>query len=578
MRKFLKDCLYSLARIAGANPRKRRPRPRPHLEIEGLESRLVPTVTYHGGALLPQVEVQALYYGSDWATPAYTQQRAYLDGFLQNVVHSTYMDMLSNAGYNVGRGSFSPGATDLANIKNSIAVDDSQIRSELQIDINNGTLLAPDSNRLYVVFVQQNVAVTFGWWDSVNTFLGYHAAFAGTDAHNQAADIHYAVIAYPRGDIGPNHVQNLSVPWLSDLNDMTLVTSHELAEAVTDPNVNYKTQGWVDGSGDEIGDITAFETVYLNGYAVQRISDQNDQSMTPAGATADRQVSFVLTSAGTLYEVSGAGMKLLGTNVLSISDQGIDNEGHPMVDVIRRDWEVIDSSDLPPGTPIQRVPVINAYEYHDGTGFGSGWQLLDTGVVSVVAGQGVSYVLYTGGAVYEYHDESLTQADSWTFVGANTSYAGISAGTDSIGVNAVDVLLTYNWAYQYSDSSGWKFLGNYIRSISAGQQGVVAYVTTSGNAYVLDQTTNTLTWLGGNVAQATAGTDEHGVFMVDLLYSSGDLYEYRPGSGSTFLHGNVRSIAKGHAGLVDAVFTSGDAYAHDAGGWHFLLSGAKAAA
>jgi hypothetical protein len=99
MRKFLKNCLYSLAKIAGANPRKRQPRPRAHLEIEGLEDRLVPTVTYQGGALLPHVEVQALYYGSDWATPAYSQQKAYLDGFLQNVVHGTYMDMLSNAGY-----------------------------------------------------------------------------------------------------------------------------------------------------------------------------------------------------------------------------------------------------------------------------------------------------------------------------------------------------------------------------------------------------------------------------------------------------------------------------------------------
>jgi hypothetical protein len=31
----------------------------------------VPPVTYHGGALLPHVEVQALYYGSDWNNSAY---------------------------------------------------------------------------------------------------------------------------------------------------------------------------------------------------------------------------------------------------------------------------------------------------------------------------------------------------------------------------------------------------------------------------------------------------------------------------------------------------------------------------
>ena len=34
--------------------------------LECLDDRLVPTVTYHGGALLPHVEVQGMYLGSDW--------------------------------------------------------------------------------------------------------------------------------------------------------------------------------------------------------------------------------------------------------------------------------------------------------------------------------------------------------------------------------------------------------------------------------------------------------------------------------------------------------------------------------
>ena len=34
--------------------------------LECLEDRLVPTVTYHGGTLLPHVEVQGMYLGSDW--------------------------------------------------------------------------------------------------------------------------------------------------------------------------------------------------------------------------------------------------------------------------------------------------------------------------------------------------------------------------------------------------------------------------------------------------------------------------------------------------------------------------------
>src|SRR5690242_19055630 len=71
--------------------------------LETLEDRQVPTITYHGGAVMPHVAVQALYLGSDWAvSPAYRSQANFLEGFLNNVVHSSYLDMLTNAGYGVG--------------------------------------------------------------------------------------------------------------------------------------------------------------------------------------------------------------------------------------------------------------------------------------------------------------------------------------------------------------------------------------------------------------------------------------------------------------------------------------------
>src|SRR5712691_8051025 len=37
------------------------------LELEALEDRRTPTITYHGGSLMPHVEAQALYLGSDWS-------------------------------------------------------------------------------------------------------------------------------------------------------------------------------------------------------------------------------------------------------------------------------------------------------------------------------------------------------------------------------------------------------------------------------------------------------------------------------------------------------------------------------
>src|SRR5262245_61968218 len=89
---------------------KKKKAPRVCLELEGLEERRVMSVTNHGGAVLPNVEVQALYYGSDWLTSAaYRTQTTAIDGFLNDVVHSPYMDLLTNAGYGVGRGSSDAG-------------------------------------------------------------------------------------------------------------------------------------------------------------------------------------------------------------------------------------------------------------------------------------------------------------------------------------------------------------------------------------------------------------------------------------------------------------------------------------
>jgi len=103
---------------------------------------------------------------------------------------------------------------------------------------------------------------------------------AGTNQSGQRIDIHYAVIAYPGGgNVSQGH---------GTINDITAVTSHEMAEAVTDPNVNYKALGWYDdtfnhGQGAEIGDISqnSLATVKnpANGasYLVQLSVGINDQ-------------------------------------------------------------------------------------------------------------------------------------------------------------------------------------------------------------------------------------------------------------------------------------------------------------
>src|SRR5204862_3749158 len=96
-------------------------------------------------------------------------------------------------------------------------------------------------------------------------------------------------IAYPGGSAANSSLGTTAI------DQLTAVTSHELAEAVTDPDVNFARLGWYDTRRGEIGDITENNPnalVRLDGFLVQEVADQNDQllsiatSSTPPPSTA----------------------------------------------------------------------------------------------------------------------------------------------------------------------------------------------------------------------------------------------------------------------------------------------------
>jgi hypothetical protein len=523
----------------------RRPRPSARPTLEALEERAVPTVTPHAYSVLPNVQVQALYYGSNWYNdPSLFQQTGQFEGFLHDVVHSSYVDMLTNAGYDVGRGSWSGGKINMSNLGS--VVQDSDVRNAIQSSIDGGNPLAPPGgNRLYVVYVEPNVEVFHDNQNSVRDFVGYHDAFNGADRYGHAVTIHYAVITTPGGTVG-NHKNHVA---LNNFDEMTTASSHELAEAITDPNSN----GWRDdafGDKGEIGDLANGQVVYLDGYAVQREADRNDQPMTPAGARAVRPVNFVLQPDGSLYEQSAAGtihVPTLGA-VASISDQGIDDNGRAMIDLVTTNGL--------------------AFEYSDGD---YAPRFLTGGAISAKAGQGVSYVLTNGGTVLEHKDSdgSLTWKDS--------NVTSIDAGTDRYGVNAFTEVW-FGSAYEVSDSTGFHYVAWGVKSVSAGQMGYGTYLTSNDVAYLYSDQGGTLRFLGSKVAQVKTGTDANGNYVIDMLGQNGELWRYQPSTDWQHIIGNVRSIGKEHAGTVDVVFTWGDAWALGPTGWSFLMANQPEAA
>ena len=116
------------------------------------------------------------------------------------------------------------------------------------------------------------VTVTDGSQNSIKDFAGYHDVFQDS----AGAAVYYAVIPYPTGNVS-------SLP-LTNFQQETLVLSHEIAEAVTDPDTQ---GGWFDGrSGEEIGDIAEGTSGMLNGYVVQGVWSQIDRkNIIPSGST-----------------------------------------------------------------------------------------------------------------------------------------------------------------------------------------------------------------------------------------------------------------------------------------------------
>ncbi len=260
--------------VAAVSRRPRHARPR----IEALEDRQVPTVSFFGGNLLSQVQAQALYLGNEFSSAAASTEPATLDAFLKDVTGGAYLQALQRAGYNVGPGSAVAGGVDPTALTVGSTISDALIRTRLQADVTSGLLQAPNANTLYVVYVEPDVAVNLGNGQGTTKqgILGYHTAFVGANG----APIRYAVVVSPRGAAGNSVLPEATTA----IDQLTAVTSHELAEAVTDPdinsNVNNGRLGWFDPRRGEIGDIeennpSAF--VRLDGHLVQEVADRNDQ-------------------------------------------------------------------------------------------------------------------------------------------------------------------------------------------------------------------------------------------------------------------------------------------------------------
>jgi hypothetical protein len=261
---------------------------KPALEL--LEDRCVPAViNYHGGNVLTHVQVTAIFYGQQWQTDSTLQQlTTKVDQFFQYITQSSYMDMLSEyyeqmpfvGQIAVGRGNYQ------GHLVDSVSPQDQSldsIQGMLDAFRQSGSIHPDSWQTLYFVFTPPGVRVKngdgtfntdpdpYGWGGRHNSF--YDKYYTDSQGLNHGQQINYAVIPYP------SNTQDLFA-------SLTLISSHELAEAVTDPDAidssslsNTNLQGLGDGwttdgrsQNQEIGDLAEGSNLkygLLNGYYVQ---------------------------------------------------------------------------------------------------------------------------------------------------------------------------------------------------------------------------------------------------------------------------------------------------------------------
>jgi hypothetical protein len=219
-------------------------------------------LSYSNGALIPNVKVVTIFWGM--TNNGQYQYKDKLAQYYDAVSNSAYFDWLveyNATSYKIGRGGLLATFADPSPPAKTTISDTTDLQPYLSGLIDAGKIPKPDADTLYMVHLPGSVTVSGG---SAGTTCkdncAYHYFFK-----KGADEVRYSVIPDQNsGACSTNQACPLSLPALDRL---TIVASHELVEAVTDPNGT----GWLDNNQQcgEIGDICVGQPGTAAGFTVQ---------------------------------------------------------------------------------------------------------------------------------------------------------------------------------------------------------------------------------------------------------------------------------------------------------------------
>jgi hypothetical protein len=210
-----------------------------------------PRFIKHAGPVIASPKLTTSFWGPGWSVPANRQRADRLNQFLRDLLASKYMNILTQ--YGVGAGAF-VGETLVPAV--AAVLTDADIQATIQKAVDNGTIAEPGPNSALVIYLDDGIGVqdknTVMCEPANDDAFGYHSSFKTKNGN----EFFYAVVPGINDDCVRNTCPDpvgcsLSLTHTRE-ERQTQVTSHEVAEMLTDPAGN----AWFDDdTGDENGDI-----------------------------------------------------------------------------------------------------------------------------------------------------------------------------------------------------------------------------------------------------------------------------------------------------------------------------------
>lgn len=246
-------------------------------------------LTDHGGLEIPNASYMPIYWNSSVANSTatslgYSSLSSQIGAFVQSFgANASNWSGAATDDYTIVQqyGSHAAISKTLARLPDFVdsqgsvnRIADSQIQSYLT-NLFNGQKIQASSSTLYGIYFPAGMRVCLTGGCSCTSFCGYHSHFSygGTQ-------IKYAVYPYP-------NCTGCSLSGKSVADMLTIVSSHEIREAVTDPG-DFNQNGWYDAAGYEADDKCAWHNLYqmTNGGFWVQPEYSNGGTQTASGFTA----------------------------------------------------------------------------------------------------------------------------------------------------------------------------------------------------------------------------------------------------------------------------------------------------